>query len=95
MNPDLINALFELVGGGFTWTNAWYLYQAKQVKGVFWPTWLFFTLWGMWNLLYYPLLDQWYSFAAGVWLVSGNAAWVILAVYYTRCNSCKGCTAND
>ena len=84
MNPDVINGMFQLIGAGFTWANAWHLYQAKQIKGVYWPTLLFFTAFGLWNLFYYPMLGQWFSFVAGVFLVAGNAAWVILAVYYTR-----------
>lgn len=84
MNPDLINGLFELVGSYFTWMNAWILFQAKETKGVYWPTWLFFSVWGIWNLYYYPALGQSFSFYAGIVLVSGNIAWVVLAIYYKR-----------
>ena len=40
----------------------------------------FFTAWGIWNLVYYPAIGQWYSFAAGIVLAAGNLAWVMLAV---------------
>lgn len=82
MTPDHINASFELVGSYFTWMSAWVLYQHKETKGVYWPTWLFFSVWGGWNLFYYPSLGQWFSFYAGIVLVSGNIAWVLLAVKY-------------
>lgn len=82
MSPDLINGLFELAGSYFTWKNAWILYQEKEIKGVYWPTWLFFTVWGLWNLIYYPSLNQYFSFYAGIVLVAGNIAWVGLAFYY-------------
>lgn len=77
--PDIINGLFELVGAGLTWRNAWQLRVDREIKGVYWPTSVFFTAWGFWNLFYYPALDQWASFVGGVVLVSGNVAWVIMA----------------
>ncbi len=80
MWPDLINGTFELVGAGFTWRNAWQLKQERTIAGVYWPTILFFTVWGAWNLLYYPALDQWVSFFGGVLLVLGNAWWVLQAI---------------
>lgn len=82
MTPDHINALFEAVGAWFAWRNAWQLYRDKTVRGAYAPTWFFFTAWGLWNLWYYPALGQWYSFAAGVALAAGNAAWCALAVRY-------------
>jgi hypothetical protein len=82
MMPDLINGLVELVGAFFTLKNALTLYQAKKLEGVYWPSTLFFTLWGLWNLYFYPALGQWLSFAGGAILVAGNMAWVTLAIYY-------------
>jgi len=84
MNPDLINGLFELVGGYFTWMNAWTLHQEKEIKGVYWPTTVFFTAWGLWNLYYYPALGQSFSFYAGIVLVLGNVVWVGLLMHYKR-----------
>lgn len=84
IDPDLINGLFEFAGGFLTWKNAFVLRQDKVLKGIYWPTSAFFTLWGLWNLLYYPALDQWVSFIGGVFLVSGNIAWVILAIFYNQ-----------
>jgi len=78
--PDLINASVELVGAYFTWRNWHELRQARELRGVYWPTVAFFTVWGVWNLIYYPALGQWFSFAAGILLAAGNLAWVILAV---------------
>lgn len=78
--PDIINGLFELVGAGFTWRNAWQLRIDHEIRGVYWPTSLFFAAWGLWNLVYYPELGQWASFSAGVVLVAGNIAWVTQAM---------------
>jgi len=84
MNPDLINGLFELVGSYFTWMNAWTLFKEKEIKGVYWPTTVFFTTWGLWNLYYYPALGQSFSFYAGIFLVLGNVVWVGLLMHYKR-----------
>lgn len=82
--PDLINGTFEIVGGFLYWFNVVKLKHDKQVKGVYWPVSAFFTVWGMWNIIYYPLLDQWASFFGGLVLFSGNLTWVCLALYYIK-----------
>ena len=82
MSPDIVNGTFEFVGGILCWANACRLYRDKVIKGVMWQVTGFFTAWGFWNLLYYPALGQWVSFAGGVFLVVGNAAWVVLALKY-------------
>lgn len=77
---DLVNGSFELLGAILTWRNAAQLHRDREIRGVYWPTSAFFSAWGLWNLAYYPLLGQWFSFAGGVLLVSGNLAWVAMAV---------------
>lgn len=78
--PDLINGSFELIGAYFTWRNWLQLRRDRHLAGVYWPTTAFFAAWGLWNLIYYPALGQWASFAGGVLLVAGNVAWVALAI---------------
>lgn len=78
--PDLINGLFEMIGAYFTWRNYIQLKRDRHLAGVYWPTTAFFSAWGIWNLIYYPALNQWASFAGGVLLVAGNVAWVALAL---------------
>lgn len=79
---DLVNGAFELFGAYLTWMNVFKLYKDKEIRGVYWMIWIFYSCWGMWNLYYYPSLDQWASFWAGVVMVFGNIAWVILAIKY-------------
>lgn len=79
--PDLINGGFELLGAVFTWRNFLQLRLDRDIRGVYWPTTAFFAAWGLWNLIYYPALHQWASFAGGVLLVSGNLAWVAMAIH--------------
>lgn len=82
MRGDLVNGLFEAVGGVLLWVNAARLYKDKVVKGVWWPAYAFYFGWGLWNLYYYPSLTQWFSFAAGLNVVLANGTWVVLAIYY-------------
>lgn len=81
---DTVNGLFEFGGGLLMYRNAYQIWKDKQVKGVYWPVWVFFTAWGYWNIYYYPSLDQWLSFAGGLLIASGNTIWSALAYYYTR-----------
>jgi hypothetical protein len=81
---DLTNGAFELVGGVIIFANCRRILRDKLVRGVDWRVTMFFSVWGLWNLYYYPSLDQWASFAGGLAIVSANIVWVTLAIYYTR-----------
>ena len=82
MIPDHINGLFELVGGLLTWLSVRRLVIDKEVKRVSWWPIGFFTVWGVWNLYYYPYLSQWWSFVGGCFIVVANTVWLALLLYY-------------
>ena len=84
--PDLINSLFEFTSGVFLWNSFRILMKHKAVRGYSILTVAFFSLWGYWNLFYYPHLEQWLSFFGGINVVLPNSLWVIFAIYYTRRN---------
>jgi len=84
MSPDIFNALFELGGSFVLSLNVIRLYQHKVVKGVHYAPTAFFATWGAWNLYYYPYLEQWYSFMAGILLVTVNIIWLGQVYYYYR-----------
>lgn len=84
--PDLVNGMFEVIGGLMCWINVVKLHSEKRVAGVYWPVQAFFSCWGLWNLYYYPALGQWASFVGGVFLVVGNATWTIMAAWYSKKN---------
>ena len=84
MTPDIINGLFEFVGSVALWRNVAQLYRDKHVAGVHWTATGFFMVWGYWNLYYYPQLDQWWSFAGGVSIVTANTVWLVQMLYYGR-----------
>ena len=88
MTPDLINGLFEFAAGFLLWKSCHRLWKDKQVKGVYVPATVVFTLWGAWNLIYYPALNQPFSFCGGLLVVSANTFWIILALKYRKKNDC-------
>ena len=81
---DTINGLFEMIGGAFVALNVIRLYRDKLVRGVSPIAIGFFTVWGYWNLYYYPSLSQlWSSLGAGsVALV--NTTYLFMMIYYIR-----------
>lgn len=81
---DLINGEFEASAGILIWLNVYRIWKDKEVKGVSLAAQALFTLWGWWNLYYYPSLSQWASFWGGVLVVVGNTAWMSLALRYRR-----------
>lgn len=82
MTPDAINGAFEVVGGVCIWLNVRRLAKDKRISGIDWRVTGFFWAWGIWNLFYYPSLDQWASFAGGMVICAGNFVWLGLALKY-------------
>lgn len=82
--PDLINGAFECFGGVFLVLNIRTLLRDKQVKGIHWGSTIFFTSWSLWNMWYYPHLDQWASFYGGLFICAANVVWLSLRLYYSR-----------
>ena len=74
--PDLINGMFEFGGAIINWMNVRQIFKDKKVRGVHWSPFVFFTGWGMWNLYYYPHLDQWVSLSAGIILMLVNSVFL-------------------
>jgi hypothetical protein len=82
MTPDLINGALEFLGGCFVLISVHKLWKDKRVAGISWMHVAFFSLWGVWNLYYYPSLDQWFSFAGGLFIVLVNTIYVGLLLFY-------------
>lgn len=79
---DVINGCFEGGLAGLVWLNIRQLVRDGEVKGTHMAAAIFVTLWGYWNLYYYPSLHQWFSFATGAALAFGNTVWLALALLY-------------
>lgn len=84
MNPDAINAGFELMGVLASLLNVVALLRHREVRGCAPEAVAFFTVWGVWNIWYYTHLDQTYSAVAAGGLVIVNGAWLLLAWRYSR-----------
>lgn len=82
ISTDITNSVFESCGAICTWLNVRKLLKDKLVRGVDWRLWIFYTLWGLWNILFYPINGFWFSWAAGIVLAMGSVIWVILAYKY-------------
>lgn len=82
MTNDVINSCFEFAGALFILNNCRTLYNDKIVRGVSVLTTIFFTCWGLWNVYYYPMLGQTWSFFAGMCICAANILWIIMMVYY-------------
>lgn len=76
MMADFINGCFEMVGAYLTWKNYRQVVADKGHAGIYWPSVVFFTSWGVWNLFYYPSLNQAWSFLGGIALVTANCCWL-------------------
>lgn len=81
---DTINGLFECLGGWFVILSIMKLQGEKRVHGVSWLHAGFFTVWGYWNLYFYPQLGQWFSFLGGIVIVVMNTLWMIQLIHYSR-----------
>lgn len=81
---DLVNGSFEILGAVALWGNVRALLRDKKIAGVDWRAVAFFQAWGLWNLYYYPSLDQWASFVGGLAICAVNTIWLSLVFYYYR-----------
>lgn len=84
MFADLTNGLFELCAVPFIIMSIAKTQKNKSSEGVNWLHPTYFTLWGIWNLYYYPSLNQWVSFLGGLAIVIANIVWVTLLIKYNK-----------
>lgn len=81
---DMVNGLFELMGSLFIFNHCRVLLRDKVVGGLSITSIVFFQLWGIWNIWYYPSLGQWYSFTGGVFIAIANTCWILLLMKYRK-----------
>lgn len=84
MNPDLINGAFEALGAAMVMLSVRQIWRDRRVAGVHWAATVFFTVWGGWNLFYYPHLAQWFSFAGGCFVIVANLLWLGSLLWFSR-----------
>lgn len=83
LTPDMFNALFEFVGGAMKLIDVVALYKDKKVQGISLIPVYFFVSWALWNVFYYPMINQPWSFIGGLFLFFSNGLWLGMALYYT------------
>ena len=81
---DFINGCFEFCGFMFIVPTIYKTWADKGVMGIWIGQVAFFTVWGLWNLVYYPHLNQWFSLAGAVMVCLCNLIWLGQIVYYRR-----------
>lgn len=79
---DIINGCFEFLAGFAVLNHCRTVHKDKAVAGVSVLSILFFSTWGVWNLYYYPSLNQMWSFYGGLFIVTTNLLWVTLLLKY-------------
>lgn len=84
MTMDTINGLFEIGGALITLLSLQRLRRDRAMMGFHWGPTIFFTVWGLWNILYYPHLDQPVSTVGAVLLVAVNLAYLGLMVHVSQ-----------
>lgn len=79
---DFINGSYEALAGIFVFNHCRVVLKDKSVRGVSILSTMFFATWGIWNLYYYPHLNQWASFFGGLSVVTANFTWITLMLKY-------------
>lgn len=79
---DIVNSGFEFFAIVFIAKNCLSLYKDKKVSGVSIFSILFFTTWSFWNIIYYFILNQNYSFFCSVFVFIFNLIWLTLYFKY-------------
>mgnify|MGYP001599850197 CR=1 FL=1 len=79
---DSVNAGFELACALLLWANVRTLYKDKQIKGIALSPNYLYLAGGLWDLYYYPFLNQWISFFACAVYTTGFTLWLGMAVWY-------------
>ena len=82
INVDYVNAFFEGVGALTILDNCRVALKDKKIYGISWKPIAFYTLWGFWNIYFYPSVNAMWSFYAGIAVVTSNIIWLIFIIKY-------------
>jgi hypothetical protein len=66
----VVNGTFEICGALPITLSVLKLWRDREVRGIHWGQFAFFSSWGYWNLIYYPVLGQWLSFFGGMMITA-------------------------
>lgn len=91
MTGDMVNGLFEVGGACFLLLNVRALWRDRSLQGVHWAPVVFFQLWGLFNLWFYPAHGLLWSFIGGVAIVAVNTAWLLLLAWIVLAPKLRAC----
>lgn len=81
---DIVNGIWEFAGALFVVPSIKNILKTKVSSGITWQTQLFFLLWGLWNVFFYPYNGLTFSFIGGLVLAATNIYWLFLIKKYER-----------
>jgi hypothetical protein len=84
MSGDVINGLFETFGAVMITLSTHKLLRERIVRGIHWGQVAFFTSWGVFNMFYYPSIDQVWSFRGGCLVFAANMVYLINLIRFYR-----------
>jgi cation transport ATPase len=84
LTMDQANACLEMGGAFLRTLDCIKLFQDKRFSGGHLGTALYFLGWGVFNVFFYPSLNQVWSFWAAIVLMVMNGLWFVMALYYNH-----------
>ena len=81
---DGITGSLEFVGGAFLWLNVRAALTHRMLRGLQIQSSIFFWLWSMWNLYWYPHVAAPFSMLGAVSLLVPQTIWLFLIWKYRR-----------
>jgi hypothetical protein len=79
---DAVNGFFELVSAFMVYLHIRVIKKDKEVKGMSIVPIVFFTVWGFWNIFFYPYNGLYLSAIAGAVLALVNSYYFYLIMKY-------------
>jgi hypothetical protein len=82
MTGDMGNATFQALNVACILRNIHALWRDREVKGVRASNTIFFLAWGFWNVWFYAHNGFWWSWTAGLMVITANCFWLTLVLAF-------------
>ncbi len=82
MTVDWINAFIISIGTWLAAVNVVVLYKSKNVRGVYWKAWIFYSSCAAWDIYYYRSVSHPVSTLVSVLFAVLTTAWLVMAFKY-------------
>ena len=81
VTTDIVTGSFELFASSFILNHVRVAWKNKQAYGMSMVSAFFFFAWAVWNLWFYPALNQWFAFYAGIAVVVANLIQILVIMW--------------